>query len=88
MRYVIIFLVVFSTGFWCGYVMHKPKVIEKEVEVKVYDFTQEPEKMEMYAEMMHKKLMTEVEIKKLSVKCWMDGYEQGYKEAFLKKIKK
>jgi len=95
----LVIVICFCCGFIWGRLTKPPKIITKEVvkvetvEVKVYDFTQEPEAMQRYASMMNKILVDKSEFEKKvfvdreeyyknSINQWAEGYREGFRLGF------
>lgn len=92
-------ILIFSLSFTLvtlSYFSHRPKIITKEVvekvEERVYDFTQEPEQMERYANIMNMVLMDRDEFEKREIEfqrklqrqqisIWEEAYKEGFRKA-------
>ena len=67
--------------FVVGMMVGNTKIITKREIHKVADFTQEPEVMEQYANVMGKTLKDNKTIVAEQLEAWKNGYEEGYKRA-------
>ena len=69
-----------------GYYSHKPKIITNEIrtEVRIYDLSQEPKAMEIYANMMGKTLESKKDVDEYKHNLWSAGYQEGYRAGFFK----
>ncbi len=72
--------------FCLGYVIRVPKTIIREKEVKVYDLSQNPEMISVYAKAMGMKLISREEIEKNNMHQYKLGYQQGFMEGVKKEM--
>lgn len=86
-KFIFLLLLASIASFYAGRLTIKPitKTVIQKKEVKVYDFSQSPEVMEQYANMLGKTLENKKEIEEQRRSYWQGGFEEGYRMGVAKR---